>query len=257
VVKVGPKRSRIAEDITYYNNNQNAISMKDLRSNDRIQTGLQNQFKEYFGDRVFYKIKRGEEVPSSATEIDNGLAAQLLLSFYCTEPENAHQKYKLFDQNYSRIFSRDINAEQIYFVFRIFEAVSEAFRDVEDPLIRDYKLSKFFLIYVIRLLLNEDEIGRQIFEKPKVPILRHEEQIKEAIKKLAKMLVVEFNYLVRSRKETGYFDYKSDLKSREEVRGMAMELTKAYQRGLVRHPEESFRAMLTRDGRIPCEAFFS
>jgi hypothetical protein len=257
VVKVGPKRSRIAEDITYYNNNQNSISMKDLRSNDRIQTGLQNQFKQYFGDKVFYIIKRGEDVPRSATLIDNGLAAQLLLSFFCTEPENAHQKYKLFDQNYSQIFHREISAEHIYLAFRIFEVVSDAFKNMDDPLIRDYTLSKFFLIYVIRLVLNEDQVGKRILENPSVPILIHEKQIMQAIRKLTDMLIVEFNYLVSSRKEErGYFDYKSDLKSREEVRKMGLELTKAYKKGLVRHPEESFTAILTEDGKIPSDTFF-
>lgn len=257
VVKVGPRRSRIAEDITYYNNNQNAISMQDLRSNDRIQVGLQNQFKEYFGDKLFYRIKRGEDAPEGATIIDNGLAAQLLLSFYNGEPENAHKKYNLFDQNYSQIFHRNINTEHVYLGFTIFEAVSEAFQSVEDALVRDYKLSRFFLLYVIHLLLQQDDIGKQILANPKVPILQHEEQVLEAVGKLARMMVVEFNYLVENRKEqTEYFDYKSDFKSREEVRKMAADLTKAYERSLVRHPEDSFAEMLTEGGRIPSEAFF-
>jgi hypothetical protein len=258
VVMVGPKRSRMAEDITYYNNNQNSISMKDLRSNDRTQVDLQRQFSKFFGDKVFYRIKRGEEVPAGALVIENDLAAQLILSTYCEEPENAHQKYKLFDQNYSKIFHRNIGAEHIYFAHLIYSSIGDAFRLVDDPLVRDYKLAKFFVLHLAHAVLNSDSIGRQLLVDPRKVILKNEAPLRKAIKQFVEILVTEFNYLVKNKQQqpmqpqqqAAYFDYKSDLKSKEEVRKMTDEIVKSYNLVLVRHPEDSFSRIITRDGKI-------
>jgi hypothetical protein len=250
VVMVGPKRSRIAEDITYYNNNQNSISMKDLRSNDRTQVDLQKQFNDYFGDNVFYRIKRGEEVPNGALVIENDLAAQLILSSYCEEPENSHQKYKLFDQNYSKIFHRNISAEHIYFTHLIYSAIGDAFTIIDDPLVRDYKLAKFFVLHLAYSVLNDDVIGHQLLVTPRKAILKNEKHLRKTIKQLVQILVTEFNYLVKNRQQTGYFDYKSDLKSKEEVRKMTDEIIKSYKVVLIRHPEDSFEHIITEDGKI-------
>src|SRR5207302_3044084 len=51
----------LAEDITYRTNNQNGISLRDLKSNDRIQVALKNDVEKTFGGRVQYQIKPGEK----------------------------------------------------------------------------------------------------------------------------------------------------------------------------------------------------
>jgi len=52
--------SLMVKQITYYANNQNSISLKDLRSNDSVQKALQAEFKELFNNTILYKRKRGE-----------------------------------------------------------------------------------------------------------------------------------------------------------------------------------------------------
>jgi hypothetical protein len=92
--------------------------------------------------------------------------------------------------------------------------VGEAFQKVQDALIRDYKLTKFFFLYVISRLLEEDDVGKRILESPKVPVLKHSAVVRDTVKKLAQMLVIEFNFMVDSRKsKVTYFDYKSDSKA--------------------------------------------
>ena len=61
VVRVGNDR-RLPETIAYRTNNQNAISLRDLSSNDVRQVQLKAQFDELFGSDVKYVIKRGEVV---------------------------------------------------------------------------------------------------------------------------------------------------------------------------------------------------
>jgi len=256
IVQVGTQRAPIADDITYYNNNQNTISMRDLRSNDRIQIELQNNFRQRFGGGLFYSIKRGEEPPDGAEVIENSLAAQVLLAFYNKEPENAHQKYRLFDQSYRHVFTVHTTVQRIHLAYRLYRALTARFDAVEDKLIRDYSLSRFFMLYVMRLALEKDPLGATIIHAPGLPLLRQEDHVMAAAGKLAGMLVVAFNYLVQQRKEKGYFDYKSDLKSHERVREMALEILRSYEMNLVMHPEESFSAMLTQNGALPAESFF-
>ena len=63
-------------------------------------------------------------------------------------------------------------------------------------------------------------------------------------------MVTEFNYLVKNRQQAGYFDYKSNLKSKDAVRKMTDENIKSYKVVLIRHPEDSFEHIITEDGKI-------
>ena len=112
IVKVG-EADKLADEITYRSNNQNAINLKDLRANDSTRVILKGQFADVFGDRVQYVIKRGEEVTAPVV-IHNDLAAQILLALYNGEPYLAHRKFALFDQNYKQVFHPRIGASHIY-----------------------------------------------------------------------------------------------------------------------------------------------
>ena len=45
IIELNPD-SLLVKDITYFANNQNSISIKDLRSNDSVQKSLQKEFEE-------------------------------------------------------------------------------------------------------------------------------------------------------------------------------------------------------------------
>lgn len=111
IVKVG-EADKLADEITYRRNNQNAINLKDLRANDSTQVILKGQFEELFGGRVQYVIKRGEEAVAP-TVIHNDLAAQILIALYNEEPYLAHRRFALFDQNYKRVFHPRIGASHV------------------------------------------------------------------------------------------------------------------------------------------------
>src|SRR5262249_28729342 len=59
IVRVGDDR-RLPEIIAYRTNNQNAISLRDLASNDTTQLRLQAEFNNLFGNSTYYSIKAGE-----------------------------------------------------------------------------------------------------------------------------------------------------------------------------------------------------
>jgi AIPR protein len=103
----------LAEDITYRTNNQNGISLRDLKSNDRIQVTLKNEIEKVFAGRFQYQIKPGEK-PIAGAVFPNDRAAQLIMSLYLDEPYNAHQKYRLFGSDYERVFGRNTNAWKFF-----------------------------------------------------------------------------------------------------------------------------------------------
>lgn len=233
----------LAEAITYSNNNQNSISMRDLRSNHRIQIELQNEFEKLFGDQVQYRIKRGEEI-SSDIVIDNEYAAQMITAFYLGEPYSSHQKYKLFDASYYRVFHRRIRAEHIYLAHLLMQATEDSIAEVQDDLIKKYGLTKFLFLHVMRRIMEKSDLGSEILDNPRQIVLEHSGALERAAKEILDLLVVDFNYYVGERQAEGYFDYKSDLKSEAAVTRITSELLKSYDKGLVRHPEESFELIL-------------
>src|ERR1019366_9408524 len=76
IVKVGDDR-KLPELIAYRTNNQNAISLRDLSSNDDAQVHLKNAFEALFGNFATYTIKRGEAAPTE--ELGNEFAGRALL----------------------------------------------------------------------------------------------------------------------------------------------------------------------------------
>ena len=102
VVRVGDDR-KLPETIAYRTNNQNAISLRDLSSNDVTQVQLKSAFDDLFGNEITYTIKRGEQV--NVEQLANEYAGRLLLALYVKEPWSAHQKYRIFGDLETKIFN--------------------------------------------------------------------------------------------------------------------------------------------------------
>lgn len=54
--------SDLAELITTNSNNQNGVKARDFKSNHPIQTRLQHEFKDLYGDQYVFEVKRGEPI---------------------------------------------------------------------------------------------------------------------------------------------------------------------------------------------------
>jgi hypothetical protein len=230
----------LAEDVTYRSNNQNGINLRDLKSNDRIQIALRKQFENRFGGRIEYVIKAGEEQGSSAI-IRNDRAGQWIMALYLDEPYNAHQKYRLFGSEYERVFGRDVTAEKIYPSHLTYESVEFSVESVEDPLIRAYQLTKLILLGIIGEMLRKDTTGKELLTRPEQFLPAKEDAVKDALRKLAALLVPDFNYYIKERKHAeGFYDYKSAFKSSDEYQALSREMQRNYDKAIVKHPEDSF-----------------
>jgi hypothetical protein len=129
IIKVEPQ-STLIQKITKNANNQNAISPKDLKSNDRVQISLQRNFFKVFDNKVLYMIKRGESTIGYDDVIDIDYAGQLIKSFYFDEPYKTHLKTSFYGDEYENLFSRKMNSQKIYLAYIIHKIIIEKVSDI-------------------------------------------------------------------------------------------------------------------------------
>jgi len=238
-----PPDSDLAGKITHHSNNQNPINARDLQSNSILQRRLQNEFEKVFAGKVSYRIKRGEQFPSPET-IDNEDAARVLLAFDLREPWTCHQTYKLFDALHSDLFARpEVNAERIYVLSQLYDVVTETLPKLEHKLMALYRLTKYFLLFLLRGVLDLDDIGTQFCQNPGAFLNRTngKARIRNCAARVMKDLIIDLNAELRDRAKQGDpIDYKRELKSPRAVRALEKAIAPQYQKAVSRDRATSF-----------------
>ncbi|MFX0199084.1 MAG: AIPR family protein [Candidatus Hodarchaeota archaeon] len=235
--------SDLAAKITHHSNNQNPINARDLQSNSVIQRRLQNEFQSQFAGQVFYRIKRGEQTRLPVI-VDNEDAGRALLAFDLQEPWTCHQTYKLFDELHSDIFGRpEVNSKRIFVLTNIYDVVSEAVPKLENELMARYRLTKYFLLFLLRRVLELDSVGQAFCRKPE-DFLREMngiQRIRQCILRVLEDLIIDLNAELRDREKNGQpIDYKRELKSPGPVRLLERAIIPQYQKAVSRERATSF-----------------
>jgi len=241
VIKVSPQ-SELAAKTTRNSNNQNAISARDLQSNSALQRRLQTEFRNEFANEIDYEIKRGE-AHTAPVVITNEDAARVLLAFDLEQPWSCHQSYRLFDDFHSDIFGRPgVNAARIAALMAIMEAIKASLDKLENQLFARYRLTMYFMLYMVKQALAEDEEGKNFLKDPK-PVLDEVGivGIKIAVTNVVEDLIIDLNAELRERAENGQsFDYKRELKSATAVRALKNAIIPNYQKAIRRNRATSF-----------------
>lgn len=244
IIKTGGNEE-LGRRITRFNNNQNAINPRDLKSNDKVQQDIQNQFFGYFNNEILYNIKRGEPLDQYRIVIPNDFAAQLVTAFMLKEPYTTHQKTAIFTEKYQQIFTRLISPPLIFLLYEMYRIIDKNCSEITNEGAADYKTTRFFFIYLFREILDEDEKGRGILENANSFYKTYKDQYEDALDKLSRMLILDFNNYVDSQEENEqYFEYKNILRNTQRTREMAKQIITDYRKGLIHHPEESFAKLL-------------
>lgn len=117
--------TNIIDDIINNNNKQNEILPSDLRSNDKTQSRLRNEFAPY--TKLYYSGgRRGNVRPSRSKEIlDPYVVAQALLAFHgdCVTAYNSKNDLWSNDHLYSSIFPENLTAEHIIFTYALSRSI--------------------------------------------------------------------------------------------------------------------------------------
>jgi len=244
IVRVGDDR-RLPEIIAYRTNNQNAISLRDLASNDTTQVRLKAEFDKMFGPTVVYAIKRGEA--SGAEELPNELAGRLLLALYVKEPWSAHQKYRIFGDLENRIFGYQVTAAHIRVAQLLYDQIPTSLTALENQRLARYGLTSFLVLYFLGELIRSSEDGRKLLNQPVLFLStagRHnplESKMLAQSAPLINWVVTELNYFVKSQGGEAY-DYKREFKSQKAVEGIRDELLKAFEKDKYRGRATPFTA---------------
>lgn len=242
IVNADPETSPIAYEltnkITQRSNNQNAITMRDLRSTDAKQRELADEFETLFGGKVTYDIRRGEKDKAEIV-IPNDLAAQEVVSMYLKEPWDGHKKTELFEKKYDAVFSPSIHAQHVYLAHLVYQAAIANREGIGDPSVASYQLTAFVLMYLARLVIEQHPTGQQALEDP-LPLVTDAKtcmKVRTTLDGLMKSVAIELKfYIADQRKANEFWDYRRAFKRKDEVTALANEVVKQYQKDIARDP---------------------
>jgi len=234
--------SPMVRDITYYANNQNAIGLADLRSNDSVQRSLQHQFQDLFGNEIGYLRKRGEDTGTYQYVIEKDYAAQLIEAVYYGNPHNTHLKQKLFGEEYTKIFSRRIAAEKIFLSHILYDIVASNAARLNNEQIRSYGLARFYFAHALAEVIKNDELGQTIIENPREYVTTHRRKLLNSITRLWQLLIPDINADISeyTAEHYDFFDYKNVFKNSAFIAHMDRRIKVDYERLVMRNPSDSF-----------------
>lgn len=228
-----PPDSKLAAKITDHTNNQNGTTARDLQSNNVIQTRLHKEINER--GEFCYRIKRGEHPDwDSQKVIENDLAARLLLAYDVKEPWSCHQTYKLFDELHAQIFGRlEVTGERITTLYKMYRIILSKLDLIENQLFAKYSITQFLLVYLLRRIIETDEVGKLFcadtarFTSTK----KDQHALLAIIDKMAQAMVRIVNREVKRRDADleNPFDFKRELKSPSAVRKFESTVIATYQ----------------------------
>jgi hypothetical protein len=241
----------IAAKITYNSNNQNAIRARDLRSNSTIQIRLQKEVGEYSSGEYALTIKGGERLGARVL-IDNEVAGKLLLAFDLEEPWSSHQAYKIFDESYDGIFGRPlVNGRRIILLHLIMVEIEKGLDSIENQLFAHYSMTRYFLLYLLSLVLQKDPQGAEIYRDVDM-VMREPKKLASLLAASSRVLgdlIVDLNGEAMEAGEN--FDYKNLLKSQERSKVLAEKVVGTYrklvQRGRIKALGEEYLEGLTAE----------
>ncbi len=235
----------LSRKITVNSNNQNAIKPRDLKATNDVQLRLREEFKGVAEGKYELEIKRGQPQTNGTQLITNEEAGRLLLAFDLMEPETCHQVYKLFDDKYAEIFARPaVNANRIIFLHLLMERIQATAPLIDYKPLSKYGLTRFFLLSVLSELMRGDNIGKEIFQNPK--LLFDQEKLElflDATQAILKAIIVDLNYEVNEMGEK--FDYKGDLKSPVKLRELRATLLRSFEKDVARNKAASLAEMMS------------
>jgi len=243
IIEIPPNSQVSVDDITYWENNQNAITVRDLKANDLIQRAIQREFDAMFQHKVLYRRQRGDSKEGYDEVVERDEAAQLIAAFYLGEPQITHLRNSLFGERYFEVFSRNISAPKIYLAKEIYQVIDDNADRIKFKPINNYGLAKFFILHAVSEILREDTKGQEILNNPKDYVKDEDLKIlKKAVEKLVQYLILDIDNFIEDwlREHDNFFDYKNFFKNKENVRTILQYVKTNHKKTLIRHPEDSF-----------------
>jgi hypothetical protein len=238
--------SGLSKIITDYSNNQNAVKPRDYKANDPIQIRLQNEFKQYYEGQFWFEVKRGE-IPGNGELITNEYAGLMLMSFDLKEPWGTHRKYQVFDEKHAEIFGRpEVSADRIVLCHEMMKVITNKIDKINNSLFGKYGITKHVLLYMLRTILENDPIGKELLLNPAkfVGLPEDREYFNNCISKIVDDMIIDVNAEVNELGDD--FDYRGKLRDENWVKNLSKKVVGNYQKLVQRKRIDSFSAEWSR-----------
>lgn len=224
----------LARLITTYSNNQNGVKARDFKSNDAIQTRLQNEIKALFGDDFALAVKRGEPIDAKV-EISNEEAGLLLIAFDLGEPWTTHRKYQIFDDRYAEVFGRpEVTASRLVMLEIMSRKIAEGLQTLTNQLVGKYVLTRYLAVHALRKILEEDPKGLEVINSPHDFVKDENTRLAFAnmLDTIIGSLMIDLD--VETKDLDSNFDYRGKLRDKVYVTKLANELVALYRKDVQR-----------------------
>jgi AIPR protein len=223
--------------ITAFSNNQNGVRPRDFKANTPPQIRIQNEFKMFYNGKYYYEIKRGEPAGLGA-EISNEDAGLYLMAFDLKQPWATHRKYEVFEDKHNDLFATpQATADRIVLCRTIIDSIKEQLSKIENQLFARYVLTQYAMLYIVREILEKDDLAVKILRTPSVFVRVDDDRshFKWAVGRIVKDIVSDLNEELKEYGED--FDYRSRLRDSSWVIDIRKKLvsthTKLINRGLI------------------------
>lgn len=230
----------LSSQITAYSNNQNAVKPRDFKSNNPIQIRLQNEIARDYGEEFYFEIKRGE-TDQLLQPISNELAGLNIMAFDLKEPWATHRTYRVFEDKFVDIFTGPgITSHRIVALHILMVAISKRVPDIKNQLVAKYGLTRYFILFVTRQILEDDEQGNHFIKSPQdfIKDLGDRKKFLSCIGHIIDDIVIDIN--AQSEEWGDDFDYRGKLRDDKWEKNLATEIVSTYKKMLKRGKVESF-----------------
>jgi hypothetical protein len=165
------------------------------------------------------------------------------MAFDLKRPWATHRKYQVFEDDHSEIFGRpSVNAERIVFLHLLPERIDAAIPTLKNSLFAKYALTRFLLMYVLRLVLEDDTVGADAVSNP-TPFVSNSKNRKAFLKCVDQILndiVIDLNAELEQLGDD--FDYRGKLRDEAWVKDSANRLVGDYRKLVSRGRIDSFES---------------
>jgi hypothetical protein len=193
-----------------------------------------------YGDEFHDEIKRGED-SKGLTTITNEAAGLLLLAFDLKRPWATHRKYQIFEDDHAEVFGRPaVDADRIVLCHILAARIAAAIPKLQNTLFAKYALTHFLLLYICRLIIEADDVGKDILQRPgkHVADKRQRKALISAVDKILEDIVIDLNAEVAQLGDE--FDYRGKLRDEVWVKDVAHRIVAEYNKLVARNRINSF-----------------
>lgn len=232
--------STLAEMVTRFSNNQNGVKARDFMANNPIQIRLQNEFRQHYAGKYTFEIKRGESA-EPGVPISNESVGLFLMAFDLKEPWGTHRKYQVFEDKHADLFARpEVSADRVVLCQVIVEAIDKASQAIKNTLFARYILTRYFLLYCVRQILENDALAEKILKHPEKFVRKEadRDRFRESVNTIVSDMVVDLNHEIADYGKD--FDYRDKLRDAEWARELSKKIVGSHTKLVARNRIRSF-----------------